>query len=123
MLLKADKDGVDGGDMIAMANLESTGGSIDIHSANNTTYLGGDYVEALIDVTLHNKTVLNGSGNQKIQATTGTLTAMHHVDKINDGNLRLKGNNGIYLGGDVSTENGNLIFANNVTANGCNAMR
>jgi len=101
-----------------MGNLESTGGSIDIHSSDSSTYLGGNYVKALDDVTLHNKTILNGNINQKIQATTGKLTAKHHVKKINNGDLRLKGGDGIYLGGNVTTENGDLIFFNDVTANG-----
>ncbi|MCD6395578.1 MAG: filamentous hemagglutinin N-terminal domain-containing protein [Planctomycetes bacterium] len=57
MLLKADNDGSGSGDMIAMGNLESTGGSIDIYAANDTIHLENDYVKADDDVTLHNNTI------------------------------------------------------------------
>jgi len=105
------------GDVTAYGNITSTGGSIEIYSSDDTTYLGSD-VTAYDSVLLNNKTELIGSGKQRVEATTGTLTANRDVDKTTDGDLELAGASGIYLGDDVSTEDGDLIFEDAVTANG-----
>jgi hypothetical protein len=131
MLLRADKDGdaadhqghpLYGGDVDVEGDLISTQGSIDVYSTDFTTYLGGA-VYADVDVTLHNNTELDGSGTQRIEATTGTLTAKKDVDKTTDGDLELAGASGIVLGGDVETHDGHLTFENDVTANGTGGQK
>jgi len=118
-------------DLILASNVEA-GGSIDLYSSDNTTYLGGDLIKAAGDLTLHNKTELNGTddpttisvdeSNQRIEAETGTLTAMKDVDKSTEGSMTLAGASGITLSGDVTgsglTSDDAIIFEGNVTANG-----
>ncbi len=88
------------GDVAAQGNLDA-GINIDIYSSDDTTYLGGDLIQAAGDVTLHNNTVANG-GDQRIDAVNGTLTAEKNVDKSTAGDMTLGGGLGITLGGDVT---------------------
>ncbi|MHC4740019.1 MAG: autotransporter outer membrane beta-barrel domain-containing protein, partial [Planctomycetota bacterium] len=111
-----------GDDIYAHGELISDEGSIELYSSNYTTYLYAD-VTADDSVLLNNETELRGTGTQRIEATTGTLTANRDVDKTTEGNLELAGATGIVLGDDVSTENGHLIFENDVTANGTGSRR
>jgi filamentous hemagglutinin family protein len=95
---------------------------ISIYSSDSTTYLYGDLVRATGNVLLNNRTELWGTGyqsNQRIEATSGTMTANKDVDKVTSGNLNIHGGSGIYLRGDVTTYDGDLTFENAVTADGC----
>ena len=96
----------------------TNGGNIDIYSSNNTTYLGGDWVEAGGDITLHSNTELDGSGTQKIDAG-GKLTANGDIKKTSSGTIRLYGRtDGIDLNGDVASESGSLMIMDEFTAAG-----
>ncbi len=106
------------GDVRAFGNIISSGGSIDIYSSDSTTYLGGDLIEAADNITLHNNTILDGWGSQRIDAVTGTLTAKKDVRKTRWGGLTMGGGSGIYLAGDVTADYGSLTFEDNITANG-----
>jgi len=106
------------GDVRAYGNIISSGGSIDIYSSDSTTYLGGDLIEAADNITLHNNTILDGWGSQRIDAVTGTLTAKNDVTKTTCSDLTMGGGSGIYAAGDVTTYYGRLTFEDDVTANG-----
>jgi hypothetical protein len=93
--------------------------TIDIAASDYTIYLGGDFIKARGDITLHNNTVMFGSGDQRIDSLFGKLTAYGDIDKTVWGDLNLAGQNGIYLAGDVFTDWGNLVFEDFVIANGC----
>ncbi len=110
IMLAANEDVDALGDITAGANVE-------ISSSDTTTYLGGN-VTAGSDITLHNNTVLNGSGSQRIEATTGTLTASKNLDKTTTGNLNLAGGAGINLDGTVDVQAGSLTIEDDVTAAG-----
>ncbi|MHC4756752.1 MAG: hypothetical protein ACYTBP_16620, partial [Planctomycetota bacterium] len=88
--LKADKNQFAGGDLIVKDNLVA-GGNIDLYASDTTIYLGGDLVQAVDNVTLHNNTVLNGGAVQRIEATTGSLYANAWVHKTSTGNLDMFG--------------------------------
>jgi len=104
ILIRADKDldaeahqgdPLYGGDVDVDGDITSTQGSIDVYSTDFTTYLGGD-VDAAYDVTLHNSTILDGEGDQTVEAGIlgdGTLTAGSWMWKTTEGNLYLIGNN------------------------------
>ncbi len=132
ILMRAD-------DSITLASNVEAGGNIDLYSSDDTTYLGGSLVKAAGDLTLHNNTELNGTddpdtpddeGDQRIEATTGTLWAKNTLTKIasSDGDLTLSGATTINLDGTVSVEtttggglpdaggNGSLIIENSFTA-------
>jgi len=111
-----------GDDVIAHGNLDA-GGNISIDSSVETIYLGGDHVVAVGNVLLNDNTELNGGVSQRIEATTGTLTAAGNVDKTTDGDLNLNGGSGIYLAGNVTTHDGDLTFEDNVTADGSSDQR
>jgi len=87
----------------------TNGGDIDIYSSDNTTYLGGDLVEAEGDITLHNKTVLDGTDTQKIDAS-GKLTADGDITKTSNGAIQLYGGTGIDLNGTVDSQQGSLTI-------------
>ncbi len=109
-------------DIYAYGNLTSNNGDIELYSSNHTTKLYAN-VTAYDSVLLNNETELRGSGNQRVEATTGTLTAKRDVEKKTDGDLELAGASGIHLGGDVETHDGHLIFEDAVTANGTCSRR
>lgn len=119
-LIGDDDDGGDG-DVVAKGNL-TAGGNIDIYSSDSTTYLGGDLVQATGNITLHNNTELDGSGNQRVDAVTGTLDIEKNIDKTTPGDMTLAGGTGIEAGGNVETYDGHLIFEDDVTANGTGAQ-
>ena len=117
-------------DLTLASNVDATG-SIDLSSSDTTTYLGGDHVVAVGNITLHNNTVLNGTddlatpedeSDQRIESVSGTLTAMKDVDKSTEGNMTLASDNSITLGGDVTgsglTSDDAITFEGNVNANG-----
>jgi filamentous hemagglutinin family protein len=108
-------------DDVILNNDVLAAGDIDIYSSEDTTYLSGDLVKATGDVTLHNNTVLNG-GEQRIDAETGTMTAMKDVDKSTGGNITLAGGSGITLGGNVTgsgmANSDTMTFEDDVTADG-----
>ncbi len=132
MVSSADDIVMKAADDLTLASNVEAGGNIDLYSSDDTTYLGGDHVLATGNLTLHNNTVLNGTddpdttpdneGDQRIEATNGTLTAMKDVDKSTPGSMTLAGGNSIILSGDVTgtgMESGDsIIFEDNVTANG-----
>ncbi len=96
------------GDVVALGDLESTGGSVKIYSDDDTTYLGGD-VTAYVDVLLNNNTKFIGFGDQRVTAETGMITANGWLDKIpiwtcwgpTYGSLYLDAYGDISLAGDV----------------------
>ena len=100
------------GDVTAYGNLTSTGGSVEIYSDDNTTYLGGD-VTAFIDVLLNNNTRFIGHGDQHVTAETGTLTANGWLDKSPSLNCIGPTGGSLYLQAD-----GDISRADYVTA-GC----
>lgn len=90
MTLTADtssdfEDPLPEGDVIAMGNLTSTGGSIEIYSSDDTTYLGGDGVQAYGNILLNNNTVFTSYDDQKVDAQTGMITANGWLWKDTDG--------------------------------------
>ncbi|MHC4396243.1 MAG: hypothetical protein ACYS1A_11375 [Planctomycetota bacterium] len=91
IVLTGDSDTDTVGNVWAKGKLTSTGGNIDIYSSDNTTILSGDWVEAFLDVTLHNNTELDGGALQEIKALTGKLTAEGYVRKTTAGNLNMFG--------------------------------
>jgi len=96
----------------------TNGGNIEISSSDNTTHLSGDFVKAEGDITLHNKTVLDGTGTQKIDAA-GKLTAGGALKKTSSGMMLLYGrNNGIDLDGNAASEAGSLMIMNEFTSAG-----
>ncbi|MGD8787267.1 MAG: hypothetical protein PVJ60_07570, partial [Phycisphaerales bacterium] len=94
----------------------TAGGNLEINSSNTTTYLYGDHIEATGNILLNNSVELRGSGNQRIDAETGTMTANRDLDKTTGGDLNIGGGSGIVLNDDVYTDNGNLVFEDAVTA-------
>ena len=93
LTLTGDDDGDDDGYVWVEKNL-TAGGDIEISSSDWTTYLLGDYIHADGSVFLNNNTVLQGCGNQTIEAGNGTLDADGWVWKTSPGNLYLLGNVG-----------------------------
>ncbi|MBW7991543.1 MAG: hypothetical protein FVQ84_16240, partial [Planctomycetes bacterium] len=85
-------------DGLTLASDVEADGNIDLYSSDNTTYLGGDLVQAAGDITLHNNTELNGGAVQRIEATTGQLYANASVHKTSTGNLEMFGGSEISLG-------------------------
>ncbi|HUW20040.1 MAG TPA: right-handed parallel beta-helix repeat-containing protein [Sedimentisphaerales bacterium] len=120
------------GDLTVLGNIESTDGSIELRADDDTINLASDWVEAWLDITLWDNTVLNGSTHQRIDAETGTLWAMNTVTKKDgEGDLTLGGGagiNGINLDGTVDVQttgggslpeaggNGSLIIEDSFTA-------
>jgi filamentous hemagglutinin family protein len=111
-----------GDDVIALGNITVHDGSLDIYSSESTTYLGGDWVEASDDITLHNNTELNG-GDQRIEAVSGQLYANGSVHKTSSGNLEMIGGYNGPLGTvpydysvwthDVTVDDGKLTIRGN----------
>ncbi len=116
MLLEADTGG-NGADMRVSGNLLA-GGDIDLYSSDNTTYLGGDLVQAAGNVTLHNNTELNGGALQRIDAESGTLWAKGTLTKTGSGDLTLAGDAAIDLDGTVDVEAGSLYIEDDFSATG-----
>ncbi len=69
------------GDVTAHGNLTSTGGSVEIYSDGDTTYLGGD-VTAFADVLLNNNTRFMGFDDQHVTAQNGMITANGWLEKL-----------------------------------------
>jgi filamentous hemagglutinin family protein len=111
-----------GGDMIALGNITVHDGSLNVHSSDSTTYLGGDWVEASDDITLHNNTELIG-GDQRIEAVSGQLYANGSVHKGTSGDLEMIGGYNGPLGTvpydysvwtqDVTVDDGELTIRGN----------
>jgi len=78
------------GDVVVLGDIQSYGGNVEIYSSDDTTYLGGD-VTAYENVLLNNNTKLFGSGDQTVEAETGTLTANGYVRKVTSGDMWLIG--------------------------------
>jgi len=93
LTLTGDDDGDNDGYVWVEKNL-TAGGDIEISSSDWTTYLLGDHIQADGSVFLNNNTVLQGYGDQTIQAGNGTLDADGWVWKTAPGNLYLLGNVG-----------------------------
>lgn len=107
MVLTADADGVDGGHMTAFGSLVSTGGSIEIYSSDSTTYLYGDYVEAIDNILLNNNTVFGSEDDQKVDAQTGTITANGWLQK-DESSLYLDAAGDISLADYVEADSGGV---------------
>jgi len=100
MILAADTDDGGVGDVDVEGNLLA-GGDIEISASDSTIYLAGDLVKATGNVTLNNKAVMDGPSNQRIEATTGKLTAKDWVHKTTAGDLDMFGGfNGIIAAPD-----------------------
>jgi filamentous hemagglutinin family protein len=131
MVSSADDIVMKAADDLTLASNVEAGGNIDLYSSDDTTTLGGDHVQATGDITLHNNTVLNGTddpttpgideSNQKIEATTGKLTANGSVHKTSTGDLDMFGGYNGPLGSDdysvrtkaVTVDDGELDIAGN----------
>ena len=107
LYLIADADGVDGGDMTAFGNLVSTGGSIEIYSSDSTTYLYGDYVEAINNILLNNNTVFGSEDDQMVDAQSGTITANGWLQK-DESSLYLEAAGDISLADYVEADSGGV---------------
>ncbi|HUV40372.1 MAG TPA: hypothetical protein VMW23_01120, partial [Sedimentisphaerales bacterium] len=117
MTLTADtssdfEDPLPEGDVTAMGNLTSTGGSISIYSSDDTTYLGSD-VTAFVDVLLNNNTEFTSTDDQRVTAQTGSITANGWLHK-GDSSLYVKAAEDISLAGSVAADSGGVsIIAEN----------
>jgi len=107
MVLRANADHTDGfglGDVVADGDLTS-GGSIDIYSSDNTTYLGGN-VDAATYVHMHNNTKFTNIDDQFVDAGT-SIRADEYLEKLNPestGSLYLMANDDIVLGDGVGND-------------------
>jgi filamentous hemagglutinin family protein len=125
MVSSADDIVMKAADDLTLASNVEAGGNIDLYSSDDTTYLGGSLVKASGDLTLHNNTVLNGTGlnaNQSIRAENGSLYANGSVHKTSTGNLEMFGgyNDDYYWSVDtkeVRVEDGELDIAGNAYVN------
>jgi len=97
----------DGQGNVTVAGDITSGGNIDIYSADETTFLYGDYVDAGGSVHLHNTTYAEGD-------------IIAGQDIITDGELTLNGESGFWLWGwwiplpkDQTMDAGENIYANN----------
>jgi len=92
------------GDVDVLGDLISNTGNIEIYSSDedDTTYLGGDRVQAFGNILLNNDTVFDGDDDQKVDAQTGTITANGWLWKNSDwGSLYLEAAGDISLADDV----------------------
>jgi hypothetical protein len=131
IVLKADEGDFGyphGGDVDVEGDLLA-GGDIDVYASDNTIYLAGDVLTDNGDITFHNKVIADGWGDQLFDADGWgkDLKAYGDIDKTTWGNLTLDGGFGpyakIYLHGDVTTEDGDLTFEDEVIARGWGDQR
>jgi filamentous hemagglutinin len=103
---------------------KSTAGSLTLAGdtgivlGGNVTGTGMTAVDSLI---FENNVTADGTGaaqDQRLDAGLGALDADGSIAKTSDGKLNLGGAEGIELGGNVETHDGDLTFEDAVTANG-----
>ena len=113
------------------------GADIDKSTAGSLTLAGDDGIELGGNVTgtgmesgdsivFENNVTADGTGDaedQRFDAGLGALDADMSIAKTTDGKLNLGGDEGIELGGNVETHDGDLTFEDAVTANGIGDQR
>jgi len=93
-------------------------GDTGIELGGNVTGTGMTSVDKL---TFKNNVTADGTGeaqDQRFDAGLGALDADYSIAKTEAGKLNLGGDEGIELGGNVETQDGDLTFEDAVTANG-----
>jgi filamentous hemagglutinin family protein len=122
-----------GSDLIAKGNMnKTTRGNLTLDAGRDPgahIYAGGNVTTCNGNLTFEDDVIANGvcfNSNQTFDAGGffSDLIAYDDISKVTFGNLTLDASNfTIYLGGDVTTENGNLNFNANVVANGFGSQR
>jgi hypothetical protein len=94
-------------DVDVLGNLISNTGDIEIYSSDDTTYLGGDKVQAFGNILLNNNTEFDGDDDQKVDAQTGMITANGSLYK-EDGSLYLEAAGDVSLADYVTADSGGV---------------